>query len=224
MSIRENVEDVLERMEKASARAGRKKEETILIAATKYANADEINELIRYNVSHLGENRVQALMEKYPLVPRENVTWHFIGALQTNKIKYVVDKVSLLHSLDRRPLLYALQQQYQKAQIVLPVLVQVNISRETSKGGIKEEELQQFMEECRQCPHIAVSGLMTMAPLADEPAARMCFRRLRYWFEKLNQESYHLAHLSMGMTNDFEIAIEEGATMIRVGSAIFKNK
>ena len=223
MSLQENIESVFERMQAASLRAGRKLEDTVLIAATKYAGADEINELLNYNVCNVGENRIQAFMEKYPLVQNQNVIWHFIGTLQTNKIKYIVDKISLLHSLDRDSLLPALQKACEKNSIILPVLVQVNISKESSKSGVTEEDLPGFMEECMQYPNIAVTGLMTMAPLAEEPITRSCFKRLCYWFDRLNAEGYHLQHLSMGMTHDFEIAIEEGATMIRVGSAIFKN-
>ena len=222
MSIRENVEAVLERMEKASQRAGRKKDETLLVAATKYAGEKEINELLQCNIRYLGENRVQALREKYPLIDSKKAIWHFIGSLQTNKVKYVLNKISLLHSLDRESLLPALQAQCEKEQTTIPVLVQVNISKESSKGGIFEENLLRFMEEAKQYPRIAVTGLMTMAPLSDEKTVRPVFKKLRHWFDQLNREGYGLSELSMGMTHDFETAIEEGATMIRIGSAIFQ--
>ena len=166
------------------------------------------------------------MLSKYRVLEK-SVDWHFIGPLQTNKVKYIIDKVELIHSLDRISLAKEINKRAELNNRLIQVLVQVNLPKESTKSGIYEEDLQSFIEALADYPYIRVKGLMGIGPnTTDEEAIRTCFRRLRIHFENLRNKSFKhidMEYLSMGMSNDYMIAIEEGANMVRVGRAIFQD-
>lgn len=222
--IRANVDRVRERLARAAERVGRRPEEVKLIAVTKNVSVEHIREALAAGVTALGENRVQeALPKAKALGP--GVEWHFIGHLQTNKVKYLVEWVSCLHSLDRLRLAEELEKQGARSGRDWSVLVQVNVTGESTKFGLSPSELKPFLEEIARFPHVKVRGLMTIGPLSEDPEeVRPVFRRLRQMAEEIAREGWpgvSMEHLSMGMSNDFEVAVEEGATMVRIGTAIF---
>ncbi len=222
MDIRYNVERVLDRVAQAAHRAGRAPEDITVVAVTKTVDVDRIMQAIDAGIRHIGENRVQEFVKKHEFIPAE-VKRHLIGTLQTNKVKYIVDKVDLIHSLDRISLAKELNRRAEGR--VIPVLIQVNVSKEPTKSGIFEEELERFIEQLQPFEHIRVKGLMTIAPLSsDVEAVRPYFARLKELFDRIKDKGYphvDMEYLSMGMTNDFEVAIEEGANIVRIGRAIF---
>lgn len=197
--------------------------DTKLIAATKYVGVDEINELEKLGVTCFGENRVQAFLEKYEKY-QGNGEFHIIGTLQPNKVKYVIDKVSLIHSVDSYSLIKEIEKQASKHNITMSVLIQVNIAREESKHGFKVEEIDELFKNLKQYRHVNVKGLMMMAPNIDPELTREYFEKTRKLLNYLNEKypDYSLTELSMGMSNDYQIAMEYGATMIRVGSCLFE--
>ncbi len=225
MNVVENLERVREAIKRAAARAGRRVEEIQLVAVTKGVPVAVIRELVAAGQTALGENRAQELLAKQPQVP--GVEWHFVGSLQTNKVRAVIDKIVLLHSLDRLGLALELDRRAQQQGIVVPVLIQVNVSGEASKHGVAPEEAGAFARRVASLPGLAVRGLMTMAPLVRDPEeVRPVFRRLRELARRLQEEvaGVEMKYLSMGMSNDFEVAVEEGSTLVRVGTAIFGRK
>ena len=183
-----------------------------------------INEAIKLGVTDIGENKVQEIEEKYDQV-EGNVRWHMIGHLQSNKVKYIIDKVSLIHSLDRKSLAKEIQKRAEQSDIVAEVLIQVNVAEEESKFGLKVEQTIPFIESLSHYKNIRVMGLMTMAPCEDDVEdTRPVFRELRELSEKIKTENFEnveMKYLSMGMTNDYQIALEEGANLVRVGTGIF---
>lgn len=195
-----------------------------LIAVTKTVSVQKIQESIACGVRAVGENRVQELLEKYEVIGRQ-VDWHLIGSLQTNKVKYIVDKVAMVHSLDREELAVELQKRCAAIGRMLPVLVQVNLTREESKSGFYEEEVIPFLKQVGDFPNLKISGLMTIGlPCADPEETRPVFRRLRELKEQiegLQLSGVEMKYLSMGMSHDYQVAISEGANLVRVGSAIF---
>lgn len=219
-----NIAALRQRIAIAAEKSGRKPEEIEIIAVTKTVDVPRIREAMAEGITSLGENRVQELTAKYEEVGPE-ANWHLIGHLQTNKVKYIIDKVTLVHSLDRMSLAKELNKRAVAASRVVPVLVQVNIAEEETKFGLHEDEVIPFIEEVRSMPGMKIQGLMTIAPFTEEPeTVRPVFRALKELAEKikgLNFPEVEMRYLSMGMTNDFEVAIEEGANMIRVGSGIF---
>ena len=228
MSIAQNIEIVKTNIEKACIRAGRSLDEITLIGVTKTHGADIINEGINAGLTHIGENRVQELCEKYDNIEK-GVNIHLIGHLQSNKVKYIADKVSLIHSLDSKNLAKEISAQAVKKGRIIDTLVQVNISGEESKSGIAPDGLDELLEYVETLPGIKIKGLMTIPPIdaGEMLESRKIFEKLRILFEKKKKEQYNntvMQHLSMGMTNDYEIAIEEGSTMVRVGRAIFGNR
>ncbi len=228
MSIPQNIEIVKTNIEKACLRCGRNPEEITLIGVTKTHGTDIINEGIAGGLTHIGENRVQELCEKYEDITK-GVHIHLIGHLQSNKVKYIADKVDLIHSLDSKNLAKEISSQAEKRGRIIDTLVQVNISGEESKSGISPDELDNLLEYIETLPAIKVKGLMTIPPIdaGDMLVSRKIFENLRILFEKKKNERYNntvMQHLSMGMTNDYEIAIEEGSTIVRVGRAIFGNR
>ena len=228
MSIAQNIEIVKTNIEKACIRCGRNPQEITLIGVTKTHGADIINEGIDAGLLHIGENRVQELCEKYDDITK-GVNIHLIGHLQSNKVKYIADKVDLIHSLDSKNLAKEISAQAQKHGRIIDALVQVNISGEESKSGIHPDELDDILEYAETLPGIKIKGLMTIPPIesGEMLGSRKIFEKLRILFEKKKETRYNntvFEHISMGMTNDYEIAIEEGATMIRVGRAIFGNR
>ncbi|HWJ03734.1 MAG TPA: YggS family pyridoxal phosphate-dependent enzyme [Verrucomicrobiae bacterium] len=226
MLITENILEVRQRIAAAAARRGRNPAEVKLIAVTKTVDIPQMEQALAL-VDGFGENRVQELQRKYPFFP-DGPDWHLIGHLQTNKVKQVVGKVSLIHSLDRINLAREISSVAQTLQVAAPVLVQVNISGEESKYGLAPGEVRDFLTTLADFPGIRVQGLMTMAPLAADPEeARPVFRGLAELAGDLARENIpgvSMKFLSMGMSNDFEIAVEEGANIVRVGSAIFGSR
>jgi len=196
-----------------------------LIAVTKYSSPEEILPLAALGVTDIGENRVQAIREKLPQLEGK-FSLHLIGQLQTNKVKYIIKDVCLIHSLDHASLAQEIDRQAQKAGIRMPVLLQVNIAREPQKGGVTEEELFPFLRECARLPGLWVKGLMTMMPLgAAEDEIIPLFTRMRALLDQCREEAVQgtdMTELSMGMSQDYALAARCGATMVRVGSALFR--
>lgn len=224
MTIKDNVNEVRENMAKAALRAGRNPEDITLCAVSKYIEVPKIKEALEAGVTVLGENKVQELVDKLPQFS-EDVNFHMIGQLQTNKVKYIIDKVKLIHSLDRKSLLKTLDKEAKKKNIISDTLIQVNLTSDPNRGGVSIEELPEFVEEVGKYSSVRVRGLMCVAQnVDDENIIREDFRRMRLEFERLklyNINNVSGEILSMGMSHDYEIAIEEGATLVRVGTRIF---
>ncbi len=219
--IRENYIRVMERIEKAARRAGRDPKEINLVAVSKTVEAARIKEAIEAGVSILGENYVQEAQKKIEEIGRP-VAWHFIGHLQSNKAKYAIRLFEMIHSLDSLPLAEELNRRAEQGGQVAKVMIEVNISGEATKFGTDEEKVFSIARGILNLNHLSLEGLMTMPPYFDSPEmSRPYYIKLRELKEKMIREGIPLKELSMGMSNDFEIAIEEGATYVRVGTAIF---
>ncbi len=224
MSIADNLKTVKNRIASAAARAGRDPSSVKLIVVTKTVDVERINEAIKAGAAILGENRVQEAKEKIEkLGPVAD--WHLIGRLQTNKAKYAVKLFSLIHSVDNLELAHELDKQAAKIGKVQDVLIEVNTSREATKAGIEAGDAIALIKEAARLKNISIKGLMTMPPFFDDPEkARPFFKQLRELAEQIARENIpgvSMQELSMGMSGDFEAAVEEGATMARVGTAIF---
>lgn len=224
-NIRENIENIRKRIADAAQRVGRDTDDVKLISVTKTVDIDKVEEAIEAGSLDAGENKPQELARKYDVLGNK-IRWHQIGSLQTNKVKYIIDKVCMIHSLDREGLAEEIDKRASKIDRVIDCLVQVNISGEESKHGMAREEVEPFIRlVSEKYPNIKIKGLMTMAPFdAERDEIRKVFRNLKELSKEINNmniENVDMTELSMGMTNDFEIAIEEGATMVRVGTAIF---
>lgn len=207
-----------------ATKCGRNPNDITLIAVSKTKPLSDIEELITIGVTEYGENKVQELCDKYENVSKP-VNFHLIGHLQTNKVKYVIDKTCLIHSVDSIKLAKEIQKQASKRQLVAEILIEVNVAQEDSKFGLKVDEVIPFIEEISTYPNIHVNGLMTIAPFVENPEEnREYFRTLKQLSLDIiskNIDNIDMNVLSMGMTNDYKVAIEEGATMVRVGTAIF---
>jgi pyridoxal phosphate enzyme (YggS family) len=212
MSIEENISYVRERIKQASLRSGRCPEDIKLVAVTKTVGVDSILEAIESGINIIGENRVQEIVEKYPGLDKD-IEWHMIGHLQTNKIKYIVDKVHTIQSVDSIRLACEIDKYFKKAGRKIDVFVEINIGQEQSKHGIDADKLMGFLNEARVYENINICGLMAVAPeFEDVESVRPFFRKMKELFEKARAECHdniNMRYLSMGMTNDFEIAIEE---------------
>ena len=223
MAVKDNIEDIKRRIASACERAGRSTDEITVIGVTKTFEADKILEAVDCGIKDVAENRVQELVRKYDDVT--GVSWHLIGHLQTNKVKYIADKVSLIHSVDSLKLASEIDRQAEKNNRVIDVLIEVNVSGEESKFGVAPDELDELLSKIGEFSHIKVQGLMTMAPLlAEKDEIRQIFKKMYKIFIDNRAKKYNninMGILSMGMSNDFEIAIEEGATMVRIGRAMF---
>jgi len=226
--IRENLEAVLANVRRACERAGRDPGPVIVVGVTKYSDPSAISEAVAAGLVHIAENRVQSAREKFPLIDRKPVVRHLIGHLQTNKAREAVELFDLIQSVDSLKLAAEIEKRAGLIGKVQDILVQADIAREEQKFGLPEEELDGVLAYLEGCPHIRTRGLMAMAPLTeDKELIRRVFRRLREHFDRIrkgrpDQKRVVMEHLSMGMSHDYEIAIEEGATMVRIGSAIFK--
>ena len=222
MSIAANLKEINSRIHKAAEAAGRKPEAVKLITVTKTVAVERIEEALTCGVKAVGENRVQEAKSKYPCLPND-LEWHLIGSLQTNKVKDVIPIFSWIHSVDRKNLADEISRHCLKAGKTIKVLVQVNISGEASKHGIDNEAAEDLILYVSRLPGLDLRGLMTIGPLAaEEDEIRQAFRGLKNLADKMNRQyDLNLQELSMGMTDDFEIAIAEGATMVRIGSGIF---
>ncbi len=222
--IKKNVARVREGIDAAARRAGRDPDEVTLIVVTKTFGIDTVRDAVEAGVTDIGENYVQEARTKIEALGREAARWHFIGGLQTNKAKYVVRLFDLVHSVDSHALAAEIDRRAGIEGRVVDVLVQVDISREEQKSGIMEEDLAEFVRAIAPMPNIAVRGLMGMPPFGREPeASRPYFRRMKQLFDELaalDIPNVRMQQLSMGMSNDYEVAVEEGATMVRVGTAI----
>lgn len=223
MSLQQQFDHVEQRIAAACERSGRKREDVKVVAVTKYASMQATEQLLLYGYRHIGESRWPDAEQKWTSF-REQGIWHFIGHLQTNKVRHVIDKFSYIHSLDRPSLAKELERRAAAQDMSVNCFIQVNVSGEQSKFGCKPEAFLTFAEQVSTCPHLRVVGLMTMAPYeASEAEVRRVFSTLRHLRDELNERrifAYDVPHLSMGMSNDFEIAIEEGATFIRLGSIL----
>lgn len=222
MSVAENIAQVRACIEESAKKSGRRAEDIRLVAVSKTVDLGRIREALGTGIADLGENRVQEMMEKMPELP-ENVRWHMIGRLQKNKVKYIIGKTELIHSLCSLEVAAEIERLSAKHGVQTDCLVQINIGREESKAGIAEEELPAFLEALAPMKHIRVRGLMAIAPIVEHPeAARPYFARMKELFDGLPEtERVRRDWLSMGMSGDFEVAIEEGANLVRVGSSIF---
>ncbi|MFZ7122050.1 MAG: YggS family pyridoxal phosphate-dependent enzyme [Eubacteriaceae bacterium] len=198
-----------------------------LVVVSKNRTLDEVQEVVDNGITNLGENRVQQLLSKYDNI-KGDVNWHFIGHLQTNKVKYIIDKVCLIHSVDSLKLAQEIQRQSVKHDKITDILIQINVSKEKSKYGINIEEYEDFLESLKQMKNINVKGLMTIAPYTEKiEETRYIFSELKEIYDKIkiNEIAYfnvEMKTLSMGMTNDYLIAIDEGSNMIRVGRGVFE--
>ena len=194
-----------------------------LVAATKYVDVKEIEKLEKLGVTCFGENRVQAFLEKYENY-HGNGEFQFIGTLQPNKVKYIIDKVTLIHAVDRYSLLKEIEKQAAKRDLEMPVLIQVNIAKEESKHGFEVEEIDEVFNSLNDYPHVKVRGLMMMAPHIESSETEKYFKMTQELLQRLQKDypMYQLDQLSMGMSNDYHEALNHGSTMIRIGSALFK--
>lgn len=226
MTIALNLQRVYDRIEKTAKGIGRDPRGIIVVAATKNALVSEIQEVAKANLKIVGENRVQDMLKKREELGDE-VVWHFIGHLQRNKVKYIVEFVDLIQSVDSLPLAREIAKQALKIGKRQKILVEVNVSREESKYGLPPDSLFEFLTEISKMKSLQVQGLMTLAPLVeDKELTRPVFRSLKALAEKVKEakiKNIEMRYLSMGMTNDFEVAIEEGSNMVRIGTAIFKD-
>lgn len=222
--VTDNYRFIRQQVDETATKSGRSPEDITLIAVSKTKPLEDIEELIQIGVEDFGENKVQELCDKYERVSRP-VRFHQIGHLQTNKVKYVIDKAVLIHSVDSMKLAKEIQKEAAKRQLISQILVEVNVAEEDSKFGLRTEEVLPFVQEIAAFPNIHVNGLMTIAPFVENPEEnRKYFRILKQLSLDIiskNIDNISMNVLSMGMTNDYKVAIEEGATMVRVGTAIF---
>ena len=226
MTISERFSEVKRRADEAALRSGRDPSDVRLVAVTKTHPASEINEAIAAGATDIGENRVQELLEKYEDVAP--VRWHLIGHLQTNKVRQVIDKVVMIHSVDSLKLAREIDKRAAAAGIVMDILIEINSAMEETKSGIAAGDLRQLVADITsECENVRVCGIMCIPPIAADPEdSRPYFRESAGLFEDMKQwdlpaERFAPTELSMGMSGDFEVAIEEGATIVRVGSSIF---
>ena len=222
--IRENLEIVEKNISAACKRAGRERSEVTLIAVSKTKPVSDIRQAMDCGITVFGENKVQEIRDKTDEI-KEKLSFHMIGHLQVNKVKYLPGRVCMIHSVDNRKLADEIERQAQKHDMVMDVLVEVNMAGEDSKFGIAPEDAPDFVREISSLKHLNVRGLMTIAPYTDDPESnRQYFRGLRELKDSINAmniEGICMDTLSMGMTGDYEVAIEEGATFVRVGTGIF---
>ena len=219
-----NLEKVEARVAAACARAGRDRSDVTLIAVSKTKPVPMLEEIYSDGVRDFGENKVQEICAKQPVLP-DDIRWHMIGHLQTNKVRQVIDKACMIHSVDSLKLAQVIEKEAAKKDLIVPVLFEVNVAEEESKFGARAEETAAIIQEISLLPHVRVRGLMTIAPFVDDPEEnRPVFRRLKELSVDIagkNINNVSMCDLSMGMTGYFEVAIEEGATFVRIGTAIF---
>ena len=224
MSIKENLQTVKNNMLKAAERAGRNPEDITLIAVSKTKPVDMIREAYDLGIRDFGENKVQELVDKYDMLPGD-IRWHLIGHLQTNKVKYIVDKAYLIHSVDSVKLAKEISKEASKRSLTVNILIEVNVSGEESKFGVSPDKLLETTEEIAALPAINIKGLMTVAPyVVDSEQNREIFAQMMKFTVDIMQkniDNVSMDFISMGMSGDYEVAIEEGATYIRVGTSIF---
>ncbi|WP_339064090.1 YggS family pyridoxal phosphate-dependent enzyme [Tepidibacillus marianensis] len=227
MSLLENIQQVKQRIDQACEKSSRNVSEVKIIAVTKYIGVEETKHVLESGLTRIGENKVQSAIPKHEALSSLGGEWHFIGYLQTNKVKQIIGKFDYIHSLDRLSLAEAIHKRATQLQTRVKCLIQVNVSGEESKGGVDPKELFDFCQSIRHYETLEIVGLMTMAPhINDTSPLRDIFRGLRELRDQINQQQLFdepLLELSMGMSNDFEIAVEEGATFVRLGTVLFKS-
>ncbi len=222
--LKENLQSVEENIKKACEKVGRKREDVTLIAVSKTKPVEMLQEIYDQNIRNFGENKVQEMCDKMEVLPKD-IKWHMIGHLQTNKIKYIIGKTELIHSVDSLHLAQEISKQAVKHDVQTDILIEINIANEQTKFGIDAGDTIQLVREIAALPNIHIKGLMTIAPFVENPEDnRLYFRRIHQLsvdITKENIDNVNMDILSMGMTGDYMVAIEEGATMVRVGTGIF---
>lgn len=222
--LKENLANVESKIAAACKKAGRDRSEVTLIAVSKTKPVPDLQEIYDCGMRQFGENKVQEMVDKIPQLP-EDINWHLIGHLQRNKVKYIVDKACLIHSVDSYRLAEEINIQAKKKDVIVPILIEVNVAQEDTKFGVKVEETLQLVEEIAHLDNVRINGLMTIAPyVVDSEENRPIFRKIKELaldIKTQNIDNVSMDILSMGMTNDYEVAIEEGATHVRVGTGIF---
>lgn len=222
--IAENLQQVRENIRRACQKAGRNPEEVTLIAVSKTKPVSALLEAYDADARVFGENKVQEIMDKYDRLPSD-IQWHMIGHLQRNKVKYIIDKVAMIHSVDSLRLAETIEREAARHNVKVPVLVEVNVAQEESKFGLGTDEVIPLLESLAGFAHLEVKGLMTIAPFVENPENnREVFRELKKLSVDINAKNINnitMSVLSMGMTGDYEVAVQEGATMVRVGTGIF---
>lgn len=220
--MKERIDVVLKKIEDSAKRAGRDPKEITLVAVSKNFPADAVREAFSLGLKNFGENRAQELKDKYEKLKDIQAIWHFIGRIQTNKIKYFVPIVEYVHSVWREKELVEVNKRAKNLGKIIKIFFEVNVSGEETKAGVKIEDVKKLLGVASKLENVKVIGLMTMAPVAENPEdVRWVFRKLREVRDELRTEYPDLTELSMGMSGDFEVAIEEGATFVRIGTAIF---
>ncbi len=223
--LKNRLNEVLLRIKRSAERVGRDPAEIRLVAVGKGHPAESIREAYELGLRDFGENRAQELKEKYEVLRDLDITWHFIGRIQTNKVKYFVPIVDYIHSVWRERELVEIDKRSKALGKIVKVFVEVNVSGESTKAGVRPEDLEDFLKVATGFENIEIVGLMTMAPYVENPEdVRWVFRELREMRDGLRESFPSLVELSMGMSNDFEIAVQEGATFLRIGTAIFGSR
>ena len=224
MSVVENIQNVRAKIAAAAEKSGRTAEDVLLLAVSKTKPVEMIYEAIACGETEFGENKVQEMCDKIEVI-KEPVHWHLIGHLQTNKVKYIIDKVDMIHSVESLKLAEEIEKRAAQKDIVMDILIEVNMAAEESKFGVKPEDTEALLREIAKMQHIRVRGLMTVAPFVEnQEENREVFRQMRELLVDMNGkkiDNIKMDTLSMGMTGDYEVAIEEGATIVRVGTGIF---
>ncbi len=228
MDIKYNIADILKNVEASANKVGKTLDDITVIAVTKTVDYKRANEAIEAGLNNLGENRVQEFMNKYEQMDNSNINWHIIGHLQTNKVKYIINKVKLIHSLESLSLAEEINKRSKQNGVVTEVLIELNIGEEESKFGIKNNELIDFIKSVENLEYIKIVGLMTVAPYAENKEdVRWVFKEMKNLYDVVSNMSFknvQMKYLSMGMTNDYDVAIEEGSNVIRIGTAIFGSR
>ncbi len=221
--IQQNIDRIYKKINEVKS----SEQEVLLVAVSKYRSIESMMRVYEAGVKDMAENRVQEFLQKYDQLPKD-ITWHLIGHLQTNKVKYVVGKVALIHSLDSIRLAEEIQKQSEKQKVVTDVLIQINIADEASKFGFQKEEVKDAVEQIKTMPNIYIKGLMCIAPLdATTQMLNNYFKEMKTIYENLkvlynDTDRVNMHYLSMGMSGDFELAVQNGANLVRIGSAIFE--
>lgn len=225
--IKEQLEIVENNICRACSKSKRNREEVTLIAVSKTKPVEDLKEAYACGMRYFGENKVQEIMDKYPQMPAD-VKWHMIGHLQRNKVKYIIDKAAMIHSVDSLRLAETIQTEAAKHQVSVPILLEVNVAEEDSKFGLSVKDTLPLAEQISTFPNLQIKGLMTIAPFVENPEEnRGVFRQLKKLsvdIDEKNIDNVDMCVLSMGMTGDYEVAIEEGSTMVRVGTGIFGSR
>lgn len=228
MNIEQNITDILKNIEVSAKKVNKSLEDITVIAVTKTVDSDRALQAFEAGLNNLGENRVQEFVKKYEIMKDYHIDWHIIGHLQKNKVKYIIGKVKLIHSLESLSLAEEIDKRSKQHEIVTDVLVELNIAEEDSKFGINKDNLIDFIKSLEVFENIRIVGLMTVAPYTEnKEEVRWVFREMKQLYDKVSNmifKNVDIKFLSMGMTNDYDVAIEEGANIIRIGTAIFGSR